>query len=393
MHRTSTRASALVVLMLLSLSMLAGCGAHAFAPKDPDLVIDLRWIKNYPRETPDEVNTGLYWALSFLGARLPADAGILSWHGQRVSVDLDAAQVLDSTRPAWKQYLRALKSSDEYRHMGGIDIGRFVLLALCSPNQYYRLTGASASLQEFRATHAPGSQHMAIVQSGVSHGNRLIDIGPGTDIRRMTFVAYEGRGSIQDRTFSPAEVETLEFMENGQLRFGLYDPQGRLMRGTDPELTAAGKPSKCLWCHEIRLQPPFRNVTNLDGYLSTREFAEVVKTAMQTVDEYRRTLKSKVRFSRLDDHSYAEYLYQAFAEPSARRLALEWNLPLEQVNRLLRQRQLPRHGDHELARLGGDFVGEQLYNRTDVDTLAPYSVIQVPSSSRETSTYEPDLLH
>lgn len=388
-----TRGSALVVLMVHALALLSGCGAKAFAPKDPDLVIDLRWIKSYPRETQADVNTGLYWALSFLGARLPADAGILSWRGERVSIDLDAAEVVDSARPAWKQYLRVLKSSDEYRRMGGIDIGRFVLLALCSSNQYYRLTGASPSLQDFRATHAAGVQHMAIVQSGVSHGNRLIDIGPGKDIKGTTFLAYEGSGSIQDRTFSPAEVETLEFMENGQLRFALYDPQGHLMRGTDPELTTAGKPSKCLWCHEIRLQPPFRNVTNVDGYLSTREFADVVKTSMQTVDEYRRTLKSKVRFDRLNDHSYAEYLYQSFAEPSAGRLALEWNLPREQVDRLLRERNLSTHGDHELAGLGGDFVGEHLYNRADVDSLAPYPVIQTPTSSRESSKYEPDLLH
>jgi hypothetical protein len=393
MYRTSTRAGALIALILLALPVLSGCGEKAFSPHDPDLVIDLRWIKSYPRENREAVDTGLYWALSFLGARLPADAGVLSWHGQLVSVDLDAAQVIESTRPAWKQYLRVLKSSDEYRRTGGVDIGRFVLLALCSPNQYYPLTGASASLQDFRATHATGVKHMAIVQSGVSHGNRLIDIGPGKDIKGMTFVAYEGSGSIQDHTFSPAEVETLEFMENGQLRFRLYDPQGRPMRGTDPELTAAGKPSKCLWCHEIRLQPPFRNVTNVDGYLSTGEFADVVKTSMQTVDEYRRNLKSKVLFSRLNDHSYAEYLYQAFAEPSARRLALEWNLPLEQVERLLHERKLSTHGDHELAGLGGDFAGENLYNRADVDALAPYPVIRAPSSSRESSSYEPDLLH
>ena len=46
--------------------------------------------------------------------------------------------------------------------------------------------------------------------------------------------------------------------------------------------------------------------------------------------------------------------------------------------------------------LGSDvnnFVGERLYNRTDVDGLAPYPVIQVPTSSRESSSYEPDLLH
>jgi len=131
------------LLAVFFLSVLPGCSRtdRALAPRDPDLVIKLRWIKSYPGQSRAKTNTGLFWALSFLGARLPADATILSWDGTMVTVDLDAAGVPQASRAAWKKLLQVLKSSEEYRVMGGIDMGRFVFLSLCSSRQYYALTG------------------------------------------------------------------------------------------------------------------------------------------------------------------------------------------------------------------------------------------------------------
>ena len=190
--------------------------------------------------------------------------------------------------------------------MGGIDIGRFVFLSLCSSYQYYALTGVSPSYAEFRARHTFAPKQVAIVESAVAHGNRLIEVGQGDDINSVAFVAFEGTGSLQDHSFQKADIETLDLMENGQLRFGLYDLEGHLKATTTPALTAAGKPSKCLWCHEINLQPPFKNVTDLEGYYSTKEFKELVASATRVIAGYRKTLESKVDFTRLQDHSNAE---------------------------------------------------------------------------------------
>jgi hypothetical protein len=380
------------VVRMLVLAVLASCGSTPPPPRDPSLIINLRWVKDYPRESKTDVNTGLYWALSFLGAQLPADANVLIWHENVVTVDLDAAQVVESTRPAWRKLVQVLKSSEEYRRMGGVDIGRFVMLALCAPKQYYALAGVSPTLQDFLAQHASGSKDMAIVESGVAYGNRLIEVKSPTDIGLPVFVAYEGTGSIKERTFSKAEVETLEVMPNGQLRFGLYDLEGHLKVGTTARLTSAGKPSKCLWCHEINLLPPGRNVTNVDGYYSTKEFAALIKGSMQTVETYRRSLRSKVKFTRRDDHSYTEYLYLGFAEPTAQRLSREWNVPVSKVVQMLQGRDCRTHADKEFEGLGDEIAGPSLYSRADVDSLAPYAVITTSSSTRETSSYEPDLL-
>src|SRR5579862_437473 len=72
-------------------------------PKDASLIIKLRWIKSYPSQSQSQVDTGLYWALSFLGAKLPADAAIISWDGTMVSLDLDAAGISESSKPAWRK--------------------------------------------------------------------------------------------------------------------------------------------------------------------------------------------------------------------------------------------------------------------------------------------------
>ena len=191
--------------------------------------------------------------------------------------------------------------------------------------------------------------------------------------------------SSVDDTIGPADL-----MPNGQLRFGLYDLEGHLKPATTQQLTAAGKPGKCLWCHEINLQQPFNNVTDVPSYHTTREFRDVIATSMRIATEYRHKLASKVNFRHLDDHSYAEYLYQTFAEPTAARLALEWNLSLDLVNQRLDG--LKAHASKELTFLGGDYTGANLYYRSEVDAVAPFGVERVPTDTREPSVYEPNLL-
>ena len=371
------------------LAALSGCSPPP--PEDPALVIDLRWVRNYPAERKSNVDTGLYWALSFLGAKLPATADILRWHGQIVTVDLGAAQVQPQSKAAWKKLLQILKSSDEYRKTGAVDIGRFVFLSLCSANHYYELTGTDPTFAQFLATpplRDPSDR--TVVESGVARGNRTIDVGPGTSIGAIAFVAYEGQGALLDGSFHKQDVETLEFMPNGQLHFGLYDLSGHLKTSATPELTRAGKPSKCLWCHEINLNPPFSNVTDLPGYYSTRQFKDLVASEMRMVASYRQTLHSKVDFRKTQDHTNAENLYMSFAQPTVERLAAEWNMPVDAVRQRLRDRNLKPHPHSAEADDG--ILGDQLYDRTEVDALAPYVGVRGPTDFREASSYEPDLL-
>ncbi len=383
-----TRACAVWLSALVAVALVLGASGCAPAPpRDPQLAINLRWVKNYTKEDRSNVNTGLYWALSFLGAKLPDSANILTWHGKMVTVDLGAAQLQAGTQEDWKKLLRDFKASEEYRTTGAIDIGRFVFVSLCSANLYYQLSGTSRTYAEFLARHPVEARQIAVVESAVAHGNRLIEVGTGDGIGGIAFVAFEGSGAIKDATFTKQEIETLEFMDNGQLRFGLYDLDGQLKTATTPVLTTAGKPSKCLWCHEINLNPPFNNVTDVPGYYTTRQFRDLVAAQMGVVARYRRTLRSKVDFRKTQDHSNAENLYLSFARPTAERLADEWNMPVEQVLQKLQALHLKPHPHSAYADDG--ILGDQLYNRSEVEALAPYHGVRGPADSREPSADEP----
>ncbi|HSC17038.1 MAG TPA: hypothetical protein VLI71_18045 [Gammaproteobacteria bacterium] len=332
------------------------------------------------------METGLLWTLSFLGAALPDEgAHPLSWRDNLLTLRLDRAGIDASSLPSWKRLLAAMKASEEYRATGGLDIGRFVALTLCSPNHYYALTGADARFEQAYARHSFAREQSAIVESAVSHGDRLIEVAAGPTTADIAFMAHEGPGSISAGTFVIEEHELLDVMANGQLRFALYGVDGALKPAASKTLTAAGKPAKCLWCHEIALQRPFDGRTGVPGYASLAEFERLIAQRMDALRSARSELDSRVDFARRQDHTYAELLYVSFYEPSVERLAREWDIPVAQVRETLSS--LPTHAHHEF-----DFLGEQLYRRSDVDARAPYSTLEPPTDPREPSAYEPDLL-
>ena len=372
--------------IILMVALLAGSCSAPPPPSDPDLSIELRWIKGYSGESRSDVEVGLLWTLSFLGAALPADGpDALSWRANVVTLRLDYAGIGPEVLPQWKRLLSSLKASEEYRHMGGLDVGRFVAMTLCSSNHYYALTGAETSYERAYARRAFATQHVAIVESSVSHGNRLIEVAQGPTAADIAFVAHEGPGSISVGSFVVEEHELLDVMTNGQLRFALYGADGALKPAATSTVTAAGKPGKCLWCHEIALSRPFDGRTSVPGYGSLGEFERLIAQRMDVLQRARSRLDSRIDFARTQDHTYAELLYISFYEPSAERIAGEWNVSVAHVREALTG--LPTHAHHEF-----DFLGDRLYQRSDIDSLAPYGALAPPSDPREPSTYEPDLL-
>lgn len=364
-----------------------GCGQDVLRPSaDETLAIELRWIWGYPEERRTDVETGLLWTLSLLGASLPSDeASPVEWNEETILLRLDLAGIERSALPAWRSLIAAMKASEEYRSAGAIDIGRFVALTLCSPRHYYALTGADTRYEEARAKRAFDPKHVAIVESTVASGDRLVEVALGSTPGDIAFVAHEGIGSVPEGSFQIAEHELLEVMPNGQLRFALYDLSGALKLSANNELTAAGKPSKCLWCHETKLLRPFAGRTSVAGYYSLGEFEQQLFERTGRLHAARAALRSRIDFERTQDHTYAELLYLSFYEPSAERLAREWDLPVERVREMLSG--LPTHAHAEFS-----FLGDELYHRSDVDGLAPYGVIEVPTDPREDSDYEPDLI-
>jgi hypothetical protein len=380
------RIRALQVFTAVALACLLAC--HDAAPVTPPAdLLKLRWTQAYDAESRADVHTGLLWGLSFLGADLRDEASdVLVWKDHTVTLDIARAGVAAETLPAWRALFAAIRQSEEYRVMGAIDIGRFFMLTLGSSKHYFALTGAQSNYQEARSRYRFGGTTGAIIESGVAREQRLIEMTDATQASEVAFVAHEGTGSIPAGTFDSHEFELLDFMTNGQVRVALYDREGRLKDSANPALTGAGKPAKCLWCHEIRLLPAMNNHTETSGHYTTAQFDAEIARRMQIIETQRRTLDSQIDFARLQDHRYLEYLYLSFAEPTLARLAREWNLsPGEAARRLDGRRVIRGGGEFK-------FLGEERYSRDDVDALAPYAALRVPANAREPGDFEPDLI-
>jgi hypothetical protein len=375
----------ILTVAIVSLILWNSCKYHDLGIKPDNLQINLRWVKAYPTETKADVVTGLTWSMSFLGARSPADSAIRWANETQFLLDVEKLGFNGEAQSAWRAILDTLKASDEYNVQGAIDVGRFVTLTLNSTNHYYAITGAKSRYADFRAKYNFDEKKAAIVKSTIAFGSRLIEISDAKEFEEIAFVATEGEGSIESNTFIEKEFEALDLMPNGQLRFALYDLNGNLKTSASKSLTAAGKPAKCLWCHETSLIPPFVDDHQLSGYYSSEEFKNILANRTEMIRAYREKLGAKI-FTAIPNHTKAELLYLSFMEPSSSRLASEWGLAESEIEKKLDEQAT--HPHHEFS-----FLGETLYNRNEIDHFAPYRNIQTPSDPRNASADEPDFIH
>jgi hypothetical protein len=310
----------------------------------------------------------------------------MEWVDERtIKVNLGGLGFSNEAQSVLQDLIRKLKDSEEYRRHHSMDIGRFVTLTLNSSNHYYAITRAKPTFTEYLSGKTLNEKNAAVLTSAIANGHRLIQVSDHRRPDQLAFIAQEGTGSIEQNTFIAQEFETLDLMPNGQLRFALYDVSGNLKTSASPELTRAGKPAKCLWCHETSLQAPFVDDHQLDGFYSTQELKELIMSYMQIIAMSREELVSEIDFQAQADHTKAELLYLSFMEPSASRISMEWRLPLDQTLEILRG--LPTHSHNEFS-----FFAENLYYRADVDRLAPFESIRPPDNAREAGGYEPDLI-
>jgi hypothetical protein len=226
------------------------------------------------------------------------------------------------------------------------------------------------------AAYVFGNQKIGYVNnSSVSFAHRNIRFSKPDGLKQC-FVATE----IDSLSQQVLEYETWELMANGQPRFGIYDADGNLKNNADPQYTTAGKPAKCMWCHESGVQQLFSQQRDFPGYLVAAQLQEKLIGFNQLLQRNRVDLPGRIDFSKRQQHTLSELLYISFMEPSAERLSLEWQMPLAEVQQLLSG--LPTHVYDEFPFLG------QLYDRNAVEQLAPFKGLAVSSSVRESSVLE-----
>ncbi len=353
-----------------------------------DNTINLEFTKIYEIDNWENGRGGLLWALSFLGAELKKDslnAAITRLDSARFNLDLSRIGFSANAVNALKVITDSLKRTEEYKIKNSIDLGAFVSVLLGGSEHYYHITGVERTFDEKLNKHK-GEVPIVfpVSKSVVSKNTRVLKVynkGVYTD---WLFIAEEGSGDISKKEFKVSAYEVFDIMPNGQLRFSVYDADGKIMTGSPEAISEAGKPSKCLWCHEINIQPLFSNNDSISGYISQREYLNLVKTLMDTLTAARKKLNSDIDYSKTQDHSLTERLYVGYMEPSIMKLSKEWNIPAKALKDILKNNRTHQYHDFE-------FFGD-IYYRDSIMQFAPFKACIPIFSVRENDPREPNFI-
>jgi hypothetical protein len=361
---------------LLLLLVMSSCESDTYYElMNQETTLHLKWNKAYGDDSVDKSLIGLKWALSYVGATLPISNSGFSTVNSIITIDITN---LGFSAKAQEQLLKLnhkIKNSEEYKTNNTIDLGRYVTLLLGASEHYYEIIGTPKTLDAVLNNYTLLPQKGYVNNSEVSLEDRIIQFSEQNGFNQV-FLTKE----VDPITGEIYEYETLELLPNGQLRFGIFDANGNRENNADASHSAAGKPAKCLWCHESGIQQMFQPQDNYPGYLSPTDFQNTLITYRESNRAQKLALTDGVDFSQTQQHTLTELLYISFMEPSAERLSLEWNMPLSEVQTKLAN--LPTHDYSEFPFLG------TLYNRNDVENLAPFQGLSVSTSVREASTVE-----
>jgi len=364
-----------IFFLIVSFLVLSCESDTYYELQNHDDALHLKWNKAYPEDTIDKSLIGLKWGLSYVGAILPTTLNGISTSNNIISIDINKLGFSESAIEKLSKLNLKIKESQEYRDTNAVDLGRYVTLLLGASEHYYEIIGTPQTLTEVLNRYTLLPQKGYVNNSGVSLENRIIKFSDQNGFNQI-FLSEEVN-PVSGKVF---EYETIELLPNGQLRFGIFDVNGNRKNNADPSHSNAGKPGKCMWCHESTINQMFNTQNDYAGYLTYNEFQNTLISYRESNRKQKLALTDGVDFSQTQQHTLTELLYISFMEPSAERLSQEWKIPLTQVQDLLSN--LPTHIYTEFPFLGN------LYYRKDIENLAPFQGLSVSSSVREQSEIE-----
>lgn len=374
-----------ITALLVSIGVMMLCSFQVFKIKTPTYKINLKWYKGYEKESWSNVRTGMLWSFANLGAMLPKnsfDSALAFKDSTEFELDVSKLGFSSKALQAMQAICDSIISTQDYKKNNFIDLSRFLVLTLHSPYNYYQITEAETSYDAFKERHHFNIvKEFGVTNSSVSKGHRLIKFNNDTSILNMAFVAEEGEGSLLDSTFKTHTFEVITVMPNGHFKYAIYNLQGNLIDASPSEHSNAGKPSKCMWCHESTYSKLFTKNEEIKNALTNEQFVSKIVVTQVLLDNYRNTLNTDIIFKNKQDHTQLELLYISFIEPSLFRLKQEFKGNRSALNKVIKNQT---HTYDEFPFLG------DLYHRITIDSYFKYSKIKVPNFIREKSEIEPN---
>lgn len=364
------------IFLLIAVCLVSSCENDSYSDLTVNYSsINLKWNKAYADDSIDKSLIGLKWGLSYLGATLPSSTSGISTSNNIISININKLGFSKNAIEKLTILHSKIIATEEYQQTKAIDLGRYITLLLGASEHYYEIIGVPNQLSAVLSQYSLKPEKGYVNNSSVSLEHRIIQFSEQNGFNQV-FLSKD----VDPFTGEIYEYETIELLSNGQLRFGIFDVNGNRKNYADESHSNAGKPGKCMWCHESSINQMFTSQNDFDGYLSASSFQNILINYRESNRNLKLALKDGIDFSQTQQHTLTELLYISFMEPSAERLSLEWKIPLTQVHSLLAA--LPTHIYAEFPFLGN------LYNRKDIENLAPFQGLSVSSSVREKSIIE-----
>ncbi len=363
-----------IIIFVYSLLLISCTSVSSNDLIEIDNNINLKWNKSYEDDVVDNAVLGLSWCYSHLGAQI-LNSIVLSNSNEIITVDITQLGFKQNAIEQIEILHQKIKETQEYTLNNTIDLGRYISLLIGASEHYFAITDIPYDLNDILSNYDLKADKGYINDSGVSLQHRIIEYSDQNDLTQL-FISTE----VNPQDGEILEYETIEIMDNGQLKFGLFDADGNRKNVGNPEHTIAGKPAKCMWCHESNINRLFTPQNDFLGYLTYLQTNDTLINFNNQLKEKQSLLTSGVAFNNTQDHVLMELLYISFMEPSAERLSFEWSLSVNEIE--TRLSSLNTHIHPEFS-----FLGE-LYNRNEVEQFAPFESLQVSSSVREQSDIE-----
>ncbi len=344
-------------------------------PDSPD-EIQLKWNASYENDKIDDAILGLNWALSQVGGKNTRNStNGFEINEQTITLNLNQIQFSEKGYLAMFSLHQSLKNSETYYKNGSIDVGRYITLLIGSSIHYYRFVNMPAHLSEVISKYKLQPQKGFLNNSAISPNHRTLAFSAPEHLNQL-FLSSE-IDSVTGRTI---EFETMELGSNGQIIFGIFDADSHLVNSADPSISASGKPAKCMWCHESKINPLFRTQSDSLGFLTANQLRDSLVSFRQIHIESQSHLSSGIYYSKLEAHVQMELQYILFKQPSPMRLANEWNMTQNKVETLLANQ--PRFTYPEFPFLPAGYI------RNNIESYAPFIGLLTSKSVREPSPYE-----
>jgi len=357
----------------------------ACAPKSKAL--NVKWHKSHEAESKADVNMGMAWLLSYLGAQLPKGSlqTTVDWQEETIfAFKPEQAGFDKKPLEAINVILEKIESTEKYERDGYVDIGELTMLLFNSSWHYYEITQMPKTLDEFLSKHSLDGENPLVMnpgESGIAKESRIV-FHPVKEepVLESAYLAIEGHGLFSEGTFDSTEYEVFDFMSNGQPRFGIYNAVGDLIESTSSALSAAGKPAKCMWCHESTIQRSFKK--NLIGEGKLKDFNDRIMPLRDKLLYEQLFFDTEIAYDCLSDHRVMEFFYFGIEMPNAERLSSEWKIDVAEVKKMLSE--LATYESHHMPELG------PTYSREELEKIKPNQLMFKPFSQWEENSYEPN---